>query len=148
MEYRYDGPRTEVSLSRRFHAAPHAVFDAWIDPGIASRWLFATPEGSTACELDPRPGGSYRITRTAEGAEYVAVGEYLTLDRPRRLAFTFGMPQFAADVGTVTVVLRPAAGGTRMDFTQAGLRPGFERETLEGWQRMFDLLESVLASAT
>ena len=147
MEYHYEGPTTQVSVTRRFHAAPVEVFDAWIDPGLASRWLFATPDGVTECELDPKQGGSYRITRTADGTKYVAVGEYLTVDRPRRLAFTFGMPQFAADVGVVTVVLKPAQGSTEMDFSLDGLRPGFEDEEMEGWQRMFDQLESALASA-
>lgn len=146
MEYHYDGPRTQVSVTRRFRAAPGDVFDAWIDPGLASRWLFVTAEDVTTCRLDPRPGGSYRITRTSDGMEYVAVGEYLTVDRPRCLEFTFAMPQFAADVDTVKVAFVPAETGTHMEFMQVGLRPGFEEETVEGWRQMFDLLDSVLAS--
>ncbi len=141
----YEGPRTQVTLSWHFEAAPAAVFDAWIKPETASKWLFATESSRSLCELDARSGGSYEITRIQDGQRYVAVGEYLQVDPPRRLTFTFGMPQFAADVDTVKVELTPADGGTELSFTQDGLRPGFEEATLAGWRGMFVLLETALA---
>ena len=130
VQYEYDGPRTSVSLVRDFSAAPDSVFDAWVLADIAGQWLFTTKTSRSVCELEPRVGGSYRITRTRGGKRYVAVGEYRELDRPWRLVFTFGMPQFAPDFDTVSIDIEPVQDGCRLTLTQAGMRPGYEQSTL------------------
>lgn len=133
-----------MQLSRWFTAAPATVFDAWIDPQTASQWLFNTKTSKTVCELDPRPGGKYRITRTRGGKRYVAVGEYRVVERPDRIVLTFEMPQFAADTDTVTVELGPDRGGCLLSLRQEGLRPGYEKSTLAGWEKMFVRLDKAL----
>ena len=52
-----------LTITRRFDAAPERVFDAWLDPAVSSRWLFATPtsENHTA-EHDARVGGQWTVT--------------------------------------------------------------------------------------
>lgn len=141
----YDGPLEEVTLERVFEVAPSVLFDAWTVPDVASRWLFAPSGGGSVCELDVRVGGAYRITRTEDGQEYVAVGEYVTVDRPSRLAFTFGMPQFSPEFATVTVEIEPEGGGSRLRVTQDSLQPDFKQPILDGWSMMFGMLESALA---
>ena len=144
VQYEYDGPRESVSISRHFKASPAQVFDAWVKPETASKWLFNTKTSKTICELDARAGGSYTITRTRGGKQYVAVGEYLKVRRPNSLVLTFGMPQFAADFDTVTVEITKDGDGCIVNFTQAGLRPGYETSTVNGWGKMFDLLDKAL----
>ena len=147
-QYNYDGPRESVSLSRHFKAPPTKLFDAWIKPETASKWLFNTKTSKTVCELDAQVGGSYKITRTRGSKEYVAVGEYLEIRRPKRLVFTFGMPQFAADFDTVTVEVKKDGDGCILKLTQSGMRPGYETSTVNGWSKMFDLLERALGDDT
>jgi uncharacterized protein YndB with AHSA1/START domain len=99
-----------LRLTHRFDAAPERVFDAWTDPRLAAGWLFTTPtsEAHTA-EIDLRVGGRWEIVDRRDGASYRAIGEYLEIERPRRLAFTFGMPQFSDGFSKVTVGSRPTA---------------------------------------
>lgn len=143
----YEGKTISVTLKHHFDASPQRVYDAWIDPQMASKWLFAGST-STAADylLDVRVGGEYRITRHGDaGKKYVAVGKYLELEPPRRIVFTFAMPQFAVDVGTVEVNIAADGDGSLVTFTQHGDRPGYEKGTEHGWNGMFIRLERALA---
>jgi len=144
MSYEYEGPRTAVTITRRIAASPERVFDAWVEPALASRWLLTTPTSSAEHVLDPRVGGSYTITRRSGDNLYVTTGEYQVVERPSRLVFTFGMPQFTADIDTVTVTIEPLGNGSVLTLTQEGLRPGYEEMSVDGWEKMFDLLAQSL----
>jgi uncharacterized protein YndB with AHSA1/START domain len=88
-----------LHMTRRFDFAPERVFDTWVNPGTAAKWLFTTPKSEWHnTEMDVRVGGRWTIVDRREGTDYEAIGEYLEVDRPRRLVFTFGMPQFLSRV--------------------------------------------------
>jgi uncharacterized protein YndB with AHSA1/START domain len=83
-----------VQVSRRFSASAERVFDAWLDVERARRWLFATASGEIVrAELDPRVGGRFVLVDRREGEDVEHVGEYVEIERPRRLVFTFGIPR-------------------------------------------------------
>lgn len=139
-----EGARRSITVARRFPASPAQAFDAWVLPQIACRWLFADPKTGSVCELDPRVGGSYRITREADGQRYVAVGEYREVSRPRRLAFTFGMPQFSSEFAAISVCIEPDGDGCVMRLVQGDLEAAHEDAIRHGWEEMFNLLETAL----
>lgn len=91
-------PHVMVRVTRRFGASPERVFDAWLNAKRAARWLFATPSGEMVrAEVDARVGGSFCFVDRREGQEVVHQGEYLEIDRPRRLVFTFSVDSSQAD---------------------------------------------------
>src|SRR5262249_11203731 len=93
-----------IQVARRFEASSERVFDAWVDPKLAHRWLFASPASvESDFELDLRVGGRWKIAEGGSRTEYAALGEYLTIERPHRLVFTFAMPQFSPDHDRVIV---------------------------------------------
>ena len=76
----------QLRLTRRFDASPERLFEAWTEPNRASRWLFTTPTSEAhSAELDVRVGGRWTITDSRDGVDYRALGEYLEVERPRRL---------------------------------------------------------------
>lgn len=82
-----------VTVSRDFAAPAERLFDVWLDPVQAKRFLFATEGGEIIrCDIDARVGGRFLITdRRADGdAEHH--GEFVEIDRPRRLVFLFRGP--------------------------------------------------------
>jgi uncharacterized protein YndB with AHSA1/START domain len=136
-----------LRIARRFDASPERVFDAWIDPGRAGRWLFTTPSSERHnTELDVRVGGKWTITDRRDGTDYTALGEYIEIDRPRRLVFSFGMPQFSSLFCNVTVEIVPDGDGCLLTLEQESMAPAALEPTRAGWSDMFDALDAVLRS--
>ena len=138
-----DGVR--VVVDRRFEAAPVRVFDAWLDPASAGRWLFATTDGEPVrCEIDARVGGRFRIDERRGGAVAEHFGEYLEIDRPHRLVFTFAT-SFAPDAPTrVAVTVEPDGDGSRVTLEHDGVWPDHAERTRTGWAKILDQLAQVL----
>ena len=137
-----------LRMVRRFEASPARVFEAWTDPDLAARWLFtgADSEGHTT-EIDLKVGGRWEIVDRRGGVDYRAIGEYLEIEPPRRLVFSFGMPQFSEALTTVTVEIEADGDGARMTLTQAGLQAEAVAALEQGWGHMFDALVRQLAGA-
>jgi len=75
-------PRTDtLEIERRIAARPETVFSFFVDPERYRKW-----QGIEA-ELDPRPGGEYRVG-VIPG--HVASGEFVEVDPPRRLVWKWG----------------------------------------------------------
>jgi uncharacterized protein YndB with AHSA1/START domain len=137
-----------LKITRRFDAAPEHLFDAWTDPQLAHGWLFTTPESERySAEMDLRVGGAWKIVDRRGGTDYTAIGEYLEIDRPHRLAFSFGMPQFSPAFTTVIVEIVADGDGAVMTLTQEGVPPAHVPATRDGWSAMFDALARQLAKA-
>jgi uncharacterized protein YndB with AHSA1/START domain len=127
-----------LRFTHRFDAAPEKVFDCWVDPEKVKRWFFFSPFAeSMEYDLDIRPGGSYRVVRREKG-EFTAIGEYLEIEPPRRIVFTFSMPQFSPDVAPITIEIAPDGDGTLLTFTEVGLPADEHEATVEGWRMMFN----------
>ncbi len=126
-------PPATLSVSRRFDASAERVFDAWLDPEKASKWLFATPTGRMVrAEVDARVGGSFTFVRR-DGDDVEHVGEYLEIDRPRRLVFTFAVPRFSPVFTRVSVDIVPLGAGCELTLTHEGVPPEWADRTREGW---------------
>lgn len=154
-QYMTSDPERVLRMTRRFDAPPERVFDAWVNPQLVRKWLFAGPsdEAYTA-DLDPRVGGKWTITARREGVDYTASGEYLTIDRPRRLVFTFEMLQFSPNSDQITVEITPSGSGCVMTFVQSGidiagelaqLPPGETGGSEQGWILMFNALAALVS---
>ena len=102
----------DIRVSHRFSAAAERVFDAWLTPAQAARFLFRTRTGNVMqCVITPEVGGGFTVTDrrpTADGDEsvfdVVHMGKYLTIDRPRRLVFDLTVLTYTEDTTRVTVM--------------------------------------------
>jgi uncharacterized protein YndB with AHSA1/START domain len=134
-----------LQVTRSFAATPERVFDAWLDPAIAPRFLFATSTGEMLrVEIDARVGGKFLIVRRDNGEDIEHVGEYLTIDRPRRLVFTFAVPKFSAQATQVTVEIAPAANGCTLTLMHEGVLPEWAERTQEGWGKILAGLDDTI----
>jgi len=124
-------------------AEPRDVFGFMTDAARYLRWM------GRAAELDPRPGGVYRVEFSPET---VALGEYVEVVEPSRIVFTFGwIGNFEVPPGSTTVEihLEPSGAGTLLRLRHSGL-PGDAAIALhrEGWEHYLDKLVTVAVSGT
>jgi uncharacterized protein YndB with AHSA1/START domain len=138
--------RTSIEVEHRYDAPAERVCDAWLDPGVARLFLFATREGEMLrAETDPRVGGRFTfVDRRPEMGEVEHVGEYLEIDRPRRLVFSFAVPAFSPDPTLVTIEIAPEGEGCRLVLTQKDVLPDHAERSREGWRRILDGLSPAL----
>jgi uncharacterized protein YndB with AHSA1/START domain len=137
---------SRVVVSRRYAASPNQVFNAFLDAETASRFLFATKDGEMiVAEVDPRVGGRFTFTeRRPDMGDVRHVGEYLEIDRPKRLVFTFGVPQFDPGMTTVSIEILPSGGGSDLTLINDGVPREYAESNHEGWSRILAGLEPAL----
>lgn len=126
-----------VNSEIRIDAAPEAIFPFLTDPQKIVRWkgVDATVEAS--------PGGVYRVNVT--GVKH-AVGEYLEVDAPHRVVFTWGWEgdeQLPPGSSTVTIELISDGEGTIVRLTHSGLPEGADAAQLQGWEHFLPRLAIV-----
>ena len=136
----------ELTVTRRFDHPPEKVFDAWLDPNLARRFLFTTVESEVVvCEIDARVGGRFKIVDRREGQEdIVHVGEYREIDPPRRLAFTFAVPQFDPTETLVILDIRPDGAGCQLTLTHQDVPDEWVEQDRKGWTMILESLSREL----
>ena len=138
--------REVVRVTKLLPASPEQVFDAWTDPESLAQWFLPGPVKIAPVEVDLRIGGRYRIVMLGEEAEFEHWGEYLEIERPKRLVFTW----FSANTGggetLVTIEFEARGERTELVLTHEQLpdrQAAMQHEA--GWTNILDALGSHLA---
>lgn len=130
---------SQVVVIKHYDIPAERVFDAFLDVETARRFLFATAAGEMiVAEIDARVGGHFTFTdRRPDMGEVLHAGEYLEIDRPRRLVFTFGVPQFNPGYTRVTVeIVASGAGGCDLTLTNDDIPEEYVTGNQDGWTRI------------
>ena len=114
----------EIEMTRAFNAPRRLVFDAWTKPELLARWLGPRDWRMPVCEIDLRPGGSYRyVLRGPDGSEMVMRGIYREVVPPERLVTTESFEGFTEvgwrpeDETVITAVFTERDGTTTWTAT-------------------------------
>lgn len=129
---------TTVVVTKVVAASPETVFSFFTD---LERW---TSWQGVDGELDPRPGGVFRVRMP--GAQ-VASGSFVEVTPPTQVVFTWGWegPDSPVPPGstTVTIELAPDQAGTRLTLTHDSLAPPPVAEHHRGgWERYTERLRT------
>ena len=130
------GPHVAV-VRRVLPAPPDVVFDEWLDPVGMTEWMCPRPARAVKIVLDPSVGGSLRIDIEDSGTSVYVTGQFIELDRPRRLRFSWSCSAWAdpSVQSEVTVILEHhGADRTLMTIEHEQLPPGQVDPHQHGWE--------------
>jgi len=109
-------------------ASPETIFEYLTIPAKHAEW------NGTKVELDPRPGGIYRVLM---GDEHQAAGEFVEVVPNERVVYTFGWDQpdhpIPAGSTVVEIGLIPEGDKTRVRLVHRGLPADAVADHAGGW---------------
>ena len=136
-----------VNVDKIIHAPIEKVFDAWLNPKMLSKFMTPMPGmPDSDVENDAQEGGSFTIIMHVEGEKLPHTGEYLEIDRPNKLVFTW-MSHRSVDGSTVTLnFTRIDDNKTNVSLTHVKFIDEEARCDHElGWGNILDKLNGVLS---
>ena len=146
-----------VQVTHKYTAPAERVFDAWLTPSLAARFLFATRTGNIMrCEIESEVGGNFTVTDRrphSDGDDSVFDAEhrgtYIEIDRPRRLVFDFSVPPYTDPPSRVTIEIVPQGVGSceltlTHDMGDSRYALPYEQQSRNGWVKMLATLDKEL----
>lgn len=141
-------PPTTAVVRRVLPAPPEIVFAEWIDPEALAEFICPAPARPGPISCDPRPGGQFSIVMIGVNRVVRISGEYLIVERPHRLRFTWNSDFGSGFRSVVTVTLAPhGEADTLMTIEHARLPAEWRADHERGWGLIADQLEQHLRSA-
>jgi uncharacterized protein YndB with AHSA1/START domain len=142
-----------VTMTRVFSAPPEEVFAAWTQAKHLARWFGPTGFTVPSCEVDPRPGGLFRLCmRSPQGKDYWVRGVYREVVAPERLVITCTAEDdkgIARLEEVINVTLTEQDRKTTLKLHAIASGPSAEAAAMlsgmqKGWSQTVDRLAAVL----
>jgi uncharacterized protein YndB with AHSA1/START domain len=116
-------------------ATPETIWPFLTDAGRHVEWL------GTVAELEPRPGGIYRVL---VGGRHQSAGEFVEVEPLERVVFTFGWEEKDHPIPpgstTIEITLHPEGEKTRVRLVHRGLPADAVDEHGHGWAHYLERL--------
>ena len=142
-----DSIRAVAIVRHVLSAPPEVAYDEWLDPEALSEFITPAPSRTGRIDIDPRLGGALML-EMVDGENVVEIrGEFLELDRPNRLRFTWQSTLGGGFDSVVTVTFEPSGDReTTMTIEHALLPPDWRGDHEAGWARIALQLEARMRS--
>ena len=127
---------TSVEREVSIQASPETIWEFLVDPEKATRWM------GMSATLEAEPGGLYRV-EVIPG--HTARGEFVELDPPRRVVYTWGWEEGESSVppgtSTIEIELIPEGDATTVRLLHSDLPSAAAAESHgHGWQHYLERL--------
>jgi uncharacterized protein YndB with AHSA1/START domain len=137
-----------VRLHRVLAAKPEKVYRAFTTPDAMARWLPPNGFTCTVHQMNPKIGGSYRMSFTnfSTGKSHAFGGTYLALAPDELIRYTdrFEDPNLPGEM-TTTVTLTPVSVGTEVVIVQESVPAAIPPEACYlGWQQSLNHLATLV----
>ena len=140
---RIAGGDTTVEYVVEIDAPPEIVYSLWTTADGLARWW------GRALAVEPTPGGPIHI----DLGRAVMIGEFITIERPHRVVFSFGWSTPTPDGDlppsstTVEVTIQATSTGSRLTLRHHGLPRKNRASHAHGWQLFLGRLAAATTGA-
>jgi uncharacterized protein YndB with AHSA1/START domain len=136
-----------VRVQRVMPADPDEVFDQWLDREALQDWMCPRPVRVLDVAIDPRVGGVMRLDVDDSGSRVLITCQFLTIERPRLLRFTWTNSDWPdpTQESIVAVTFEPLGPQETLMSIEHSLLPPEEFESFDnGWALTFEQLAATL----
>jgi uncharacterized protein YndB with AHSA1/START domain len=140
-----------ATVTGLFSVPPERVFDAFLDKNMIGRFMFGPDireEEIVHLQNEPWAGGSFSYTVRRQGETFEHTGEYVEIERPRHLVFTWSVKQDPSNnKSRIVIDISPIIEGCELTLTHEMPRgqEGFVEKSKQAWGKMIDKLTEILA---
>ncbi len=133
-------------VRRRIAVPRERVFRAWLDSESLALWMRPFDFTHATVTVDPRVGGGFRIVMEGrtDGGDYEHRGEYLAIEPPSLLSFTWISRATDYQPTVVTIEFLERGAGTELVLTHRRLAPAAVEGHRAGWSDIVRLLDEAL----
>ena len=140
-----DAPAPVLVVRRQIAVPREQVFEAWLDSESLAQWMRPGDTTMATVTVDPRVGGGFRIVM--DGPSHGAVehhGEYLAIEPPSLLSFTWISRPTEHKVTVVTIEFHERDAGTELVLTHRAVPAKAVEGHRKGWTDAVRLLDEFL----
>ena len=133
-------------VRQRFAVPRQRVFDAWLDSEAMAHWMRPGKVTHSTVEVEPRVGGRFRIQmHGGDGECFDHRGEYLAIEPPSRLSFTWISEGTDHKPTVVTIEFLEQGAGTELVLTHRQLSAKAIEGHRGGWTDAIRVLDETLS---
>ncbi len=139
----------DASVIQSFDQTAEEIFDAFLDQELIGQWMFGPllrEETVLHIALESRVGGAFSFLVQRNGEEIDHVGQYVTINRPKRLVFSWDIGTFNANSSQVTLDIQANSGlGCTVTLTHSlpAEWADYADRTKNAWNLMLGALKTV-----
>ena len=140
----------KVQVIRRLDLKPEPIYDAFLYPAKAGKFMFATPTGKMIkSEVQPAVGGSFCFIDRRPNGDAEHYGVFTELVRPKRIAFKFAVQKDAPSMDQVVIDITMRGGRSEIALTHEidAKFASVKDKVAEGWTSILSGLTETLASS-
>ena len=142
-----EGASETLRVSRIVAAPKERVFRAWTEPSQVTKW-WTIGEGwkTPFAEIDLRVGGKFSLGNRPAGGELVLItGEFLVVEPPDRLVYTWRFPGAEPAENRITVEFRGLGAQTEVVVTHEQASKEMAEGAALGWKAALEGLGSFVS---
>ena len=138
-----------VRVKRVMPAEPEVVFDQWLDTESLAEWMCPRPDRCVSIVVEPHVGGRVRFDVDHSGTLVLISGQFLAIERPHLLRFTWSNSNWADPTASsiVNVTFEPFGDDETMMSIEHSLVPADDFENFHnGWTLTSEQLAAFLCT--